>query len=171
MNDLPTGLPVQICNRRKTIMRTTVNISFPDDLYLFIRDRVDAGAYASVSEYMRALSAKIAPAAAIRSRGGQKPGRSVERMRSWPNTVPDERNIEPADTAVKTLSGGFPVVKIHRPVVQKHEPMKIARQRASLMRLSRSFNKGRRSNQSCWSSHPLRRQASGKSFRKRKLKQ
>jgi Arc/MetJ-type ribon-helix-helix transcriptional regulator len=55
MNDLPTGLPVQICNRRKTIMRTTVNISFPDDLYLFIRDRVDAGAYASVSEYMRAL--------------------------------------------------------------------------------------------------------------------
>jgi Arc/MetJ-type ribon-helix-helix transcriptional regulator len=36
-------------------MRTTVNISFPDDLYLFIRDRVDAGAYASVSEYMRAL--------------------------------------------------------------------------------------------------------------------
>ena len=36
-------------------MRTTLNISLPDDLYLFIRDQVEAGAYASISEYVRAL--------------------------------------------------------------------------------------------------------------------
>jgi Arc/MetJ-type ribon-helix-helix transcriptional regulator len=36
-------------------MRTTLNISFPDDLYLFIRERVDTKGYASISEYIRAL--------------------------------------------------------------------------------------------------------------------
>jgi Arc/MetJ-type ribon-helix-helix transcriptional regulator len=36
-------------------MRTTLNISFPDDLYLFIRERVETGAFASVSEYIRTM--------------------------------------------------------------------------------------------------------------------
>ena len=36
-------------------MRTTLNISFPDDLYLFIRERVDAGSFASTGEYIRSL--------------------------------------------------------------------------------------------------------------------
>jgi len=36
-------------------MRTTLNISFPDDLYLFISERVDAGSFASTGEYIRSL--------------------------------------------------------------------------------------------------------------------
>lgn len=36
-------------------MRMTMNISFPDDLYFLIRSRVDDGAFASTSEYIRAL--------------------------------------------------------------------------------------------------------------------
>jgi len=36
-------------------MRMTLNISFPDDLYLFIRERVETGAFASASEYIRTL--------------------------------------------------------------------------------------------------------------------
>jgi Arc/MetJ-type ribon-helix-helix transcriptional regulator len=33
----------------------TLKITFPDDLYLIIRDRVDTEAYSSVSEYIRTL--------------------------------------------------------------------------------------------------------------------
>jgi Arc/MetJ-type ribon-helix-helix transcriptional regulator len=36
-------------------MRTTINISFPNDLYVFIRHRTAESAYASTSEYIRAL--------------------------------------------------------------------------------------------------------------------
>jgi Arc/MetJ-type ribon-helix-helix transcriptional regulator len=36
-------------------MRRTINISFPDDLYIYIHERADDGAYASTSEYIRAL--------------------------------------------------------------------------------------------------------------------
>jgi len=36
-------------------MRITINISFPNDLYIFIRERALDGAYASTSEYIRAL--------------------------------------------------------------------------------------------------------------------
>ena len=36
-------------------MRTTLNMSFPDDLYLLICDRVRTEAYATTSEYIRAL--------------------------------------------------------------------------------------------------------------------
>jgi Arc/MetJ-type ribon-helix-helix transcriptional regulator len=32
-----------------------MNISFPDDLYFLIHKRIDEGAYASASEYVRAL--------------------------------------------------------------------------------------------------------------------
>ena len=36
-------------------MRRTINISFPNDLYVFVQDRAHDGAYASTSEYIRAL--------------------------------------------------------------------------------------------------------------------
>ena len=36
-------------------MRTTMNISFPNDLYRFIRVRAHEEAFASTSEYIRAL--------------------------------------------------------------------------------------------------------------------
>jgi Arc/MetJ-type ribon-helix-helix transcriptional regulator len=36
-------------------MRITINISFPNDLYIFIRERALDGSYASTSEYIRAL--------------------------------------------------------------------------------------------------------------------
>jgi len=36
-------------------MRKSLNLSFPDDIYYFIRDRVDSAAFASASEYVRAL--------------------------------------------------------------------------------------------------------------------
>jgi Arc/MetJ-type ribon-helix-helix transcriptional regulator len=36
-------------------MRTTINISIPYDLGLFIRERVETGAFTSTSEYIRKL--------------------------------------------------------------------------------------------------------------------
>jgi Arc/MetJ-type ribon-helix-helix transcriptional regulator len=36
-------------------MKRTINISFPDDLYVYIQERADDGTYASTSEYIRAL--------------------------------------------------------------------------------------------------------------------
>lgn len=36
-------------------MRTTLNISFPSDLYLMIQDRVQTGGFVSISEYIRTL--------------------------------------------------------------------------------------------------------------------
>ena len=36
-------------------MRITINISFPNDLYIFIRERALDGGYASTSEYLRTL--------------------------------------------------------------------------------------------------------------------
>ena len=36
-------------------MNTTLNISFPSELYLLIRDRVESGAFSSTSEYIRTL--------------------------------------------------------------------------------------------------------------------
>lgn len=36
-------------------MRTILKIAFPNDLYCFVRERTEDGAYASTSEYIRAL--------------------------------------------------------------------------------------------------------------------
>jgi Arc/MetJ-type ribon-helix-helix transcriptional regulator len=52
-------------------MRTTINISFPNDLYVFIRERTEDGAYASTSEYIRALVREDR----LRNGGKQRPQR------------------------------------------------------------------------------------------------
>ena len=56
-------------------MRTTINISFPNDLYLFIRDRTEDDAYASISEYIRGLVREDR----LRNAGKQRP-----KPKKWP---------------------------------------------------------------------------------------
>ena len=59
-------------------MRTTINISFPNDLYVFVRERTDDGAYASTAEYIRALVREDR----LRNAGKQRP-----RPKKWPKPL------------------------------------------------------------------------------------
>jgi Arc/MetJ-type ribon-helix-helix transcriptional regulator len=60
-------------------MRTTPNISFPDDLYIFVRERVDEGSFTSVSEYIRALVRADYSRSEVTNRRGEKRRRTIAR--------------------------------------------------------------------------------------------